>query len=315
MAENIAVLDLGTNTFNLIIATIDKSADKGLQILYNDKIAVKLGQGGINKGYITEEAFKRGFDAIGYHMETIRKYPGTKIYALGTSALRGASNGKDFIEKIKNSFGIDVNIIDGDKEASLIYYGVIHSMQMSDRPDLIIDIGGGSVEFIIANKHELIWEKSFNIGMARLLEKFSPSDPITEEEVLKIQEYLNEILAPLFEEVKKHELRALIGSSGSFDTLVDMVHARFLSTMPKRSSTSFDFDLNHYNILHDDIIKSTRQQRLSMPGMIEMRADMMVLAVILIKLVFERINVRQMIQSSFALKEGVIYKLIEQGNI
>jgi exopolyphosphatase/guanosine-5'-triphosphate,3'-diphosphate pyrophosphatase len=116
-----AVLDLGTNTFNLLIA--ESIGAKQFKILVNTKIPVKLGEGGINKGEISDVAYKRGITAIQEHFKTISFFKVNKIKAYGTSALRTAKNGNQFISGIKTLFDIDVEIITGDKEAELIYYG------------------------------------------------------------------------------------------------------------------------------------------------------------------------------------------------
>src|ERR1035437_972685 len=231
----IAIIDLGTNTFNIFIA--EKFPDKTVRKLYKSKISVKLGEGGINKNFIEEKPFKRGIRALQRHKRTIEKFDVEKIVAFATSAIRGASNGKDFILAAKEKAGIDVQIISGEREAELIYFGVRSAVKMNDTPSLIMDIGGGSTEFIIANKKEILWKQSFLLGVARLMDKFKPSDPITKEEIEQIQNYLEQELQPLFSAVSslshgrgtEGEVRGaggeveLIGSAGSFDSLAEMI--------------------------------------------------------------------------------------------
>src|ERR1035437_880171 len=170
----IAIIDLGTNTFNIFIAEI--LPDKTFQKLYKSKISVKLGEGGINKNHIEEKPFTRGIRALKKHKRTIERLGAEKILAFATAAIRGATNGKDFILAAKKMTGIDVHIISGEREAELIYYGVRSAVKMNHMPSLIMDIGGGSTEFIIANKNEIFWKQSFLLGVARLIEKFKPSD-------------------------------------------------------------------------------------------------------------------------------------------
>ena len=183
----IAVIDLGTNTFNLFIAEIN--SDKSYTNLYQTKLSVKLGEGGIDKGFIAPVPFQRGIDTINIYKETISKYNVEKVFAYATSAIRTASNGKEFIDKVKEETGYEVEIISGDKEAELIYYGVRSAVVLTDSLSLIIDIGGGSTEFIIANKEKIYWKQSFLLGASRLLEKFKPSDPITDKELQQIINY------------------------------------------------------------------------------------------------------------------------------
>ena len=117
--ERIAVIDLGTNTFNLLVADI--AAEHSYQIIYTTKIAVKLGEGGINTGIIASAPFQRGIDAMKQHLEAAKKYDVHKIFAFATSAVRSAKNGNEFVAEINKQTGIEVTIISGEKEAELIY--------------------------------------------------------------------------------------------------------------------------------------------------------------------------------------------------
>src|ERR1035441_23808 len=130
----IAIIDLGTNTFNIFIAEI--FPDKTFRKIYKSKISVKLGEGGINKNFIQEKPFIRGIRALKKHKRTIEKFGAEKVLAFATAAIRGASNGKEFIEIAKQRTGIDIQIISGDREAELIYYGVRSAVKMNDMPSL-----------------------------------------------------------------------------------------------------------------------------------------------------------------------------------
>src|SRR4051812_26505417 len=176
----IAIIDLGTNTFNLLVVEV---SERGFKEIYGTKLSVKLGEGGINKNYITAKAFERGIDALKKYKKTIRRYKAERVVALATSAIREASNGDKFINRVKVETGISIKKISGNEEAGLIYLGVRKAVKMSDKKSLIMDIGGGSTEFIIADERKIYWKKSFLLGAARLLEKFNPSDPITNLQV------------------------------------------------------------------------------------------------------------------------------------
>jgi exopolyphosphatase/guanosine-5'-triphosphate,3'-diphosphate pyrophosphatase len=176
--SSIAILDLGTNTFQLLIANI---IDNKPVLVFEESIAVKLGEGGIEKGYISEAAFDRGLSALKQFKKSIDQYQVKLVRAAATSALRSASNGAEFLEKIRSETGIIPEIITGEREAELIYQGVRAAINMGDEKCLIIDIGGGSVEFIICNQEEVFWKRSYDIGAARLMEQFHHSDPISED--------------------------------------------------------------------------------------------------------------------------------------
>ena len=301
----IAILDFGTNTFNLLIA---ERQGRGFNILHTGKQPVKLGRGGIQSNFITPDAFERGFVAIQNHMETISNYEVDEIRAFATSAIRNADNGEEFTEEVRKRFGFRTRIIPGDREAELIYKGVRQAVSFRDENDMILDIGGGSIEFIICNKQGIVWKKSFELGMARLLERYTLSDPITSEEVRVLEDYFIQQLAPLHEAVLKEKPSTLIGASGSFDTFQAMIMHR------KRTEPDHFFgreiSLKDYSRLHKDLLRSTREERLAMPGMEPVRVEMIVAATIFVSFVIRSCQIKRLYHSEFALKEGVISELV-----
>jgi exopolyphosphatase/guanosine-5'-triphosphate,3'-diphosphate pyrophosphatase len=306
--SRIAVIDLGTNTFNLLI--VEVNTDKTYQLVFQTKISVKLGEGGITKGFIAFEPFNRGINALKTHKQTIEKYGVEKVYAIATSAIRGASNGAQFVEKAKEECNIDIQVISGDKEAETIYYGVRDAVEMTDETSLIIDIGGGSTEFIIANKNQIFWRESFLLGVARLLEMFNPSDPITDVQKRILNEYLHIELQPLFKAVKKYPITELIGSSGSFDSLAEMVAHRFYSPHIFDGKTEYTFNLDDCAAVHETIVKSTTAERLQMKGLVAMRVDMIVISSILVHFILKSFSIPKMRLSTYSLKEGLLYEVI-----
>jgi exopolyphosphatase / guanosine-5'-triphosphate,3'-diphosphate pyrophosphatase len=306
----IAVIDLGTNTFNLLI--VDMGEDQGYKILYNNKLPVKLGKSGIDKKEIRPDAITRGLNALERHLQTIGEYKVEKTYAFATSAIRSARNGDQFVKLAKQRCGIDVEIINGEREAELIYYGVKQAVKLSEEKVLILDIGGGSNEFIIADKDNIFWKKSYPLGVARLLSKFKPSDPISIEEIEFISNYLEERLSDLFEEFKKHKITTLIGASGSFETITAMIRADDpnFESGTSLSPESNLIDLTDFENLYQKLINSTLKERKQMKGLESMRLEMIVVATLVVKFILQKLKLRQMIQSNFALKEGVVYELL-----
>jgi exopolyphosphatase/guanosine-5'-triphosphate,3'-diphosphate pyrophosphatase len=313
----IAIIDLGTNTFNIFIAEI--FPDKTFSKIYKSKIAVKLGEGGINQNFIEEKPFKRGIKALHKHKKTIEKYGVEKIVAFATSAIRSAKNGNHFIHVAKETTGIDVQIISGDREAELIYYGVRSAVKLNDTPSLILDIGGGSTEFIIATKNKILWKQSFLLGAARLLDKFKPSDPITKEEIIQIEDHLEQNLQPLFSAINSPAIKGhkggcqeLIGSSGSFDSLAEMIAYRFYSIDILSGKTEYDFDLDDCAKIYDMLLRSTTRERLHIQGLTKMRVDMIVVSAIFVDFIVLRLGLKKMRLSKYALKEGVLWELMNK---
>jgi exopolyphosphatase/guanosine-5'-triphosphate,3'-diphosphate pyrophosphatase len=174
---------------------------------------------------------------------------------------------------------------------------------------MTVDIGGGSVEFIFGNQDGIQWKKSFDIGGQRLLEQFQKHDPIASDEVAALQTYLKEQLETLHEPLKKYDPKTLVGVSGTFDTLSEMFcHRQGLPYYADDSETPFD--IAAFTPIYHDLLANNRSGRMALPGMIEMRVDMIVVACVLVNFIltihkFENIRV-----STYSLKEGVLALLL-----
>ncbi|MFC2104684.1 phosphatase [Bacteroidota bacterium] len=305
----IAIIDMGTNTFNLLI--VEASDNNQYKILFKDKAGVKLGKDGINKKIITPEAFDRGLSGIEKHLKTIKSYNADKIIATATSGVRSTDNGEEFVRSIENKFGLKVQIISGNEEAQLIYRGVKQAVKFNNENVLILDIGGGSNEFIIANSKGLLWKHSFNLGMARLLDMFEPSDPITAEEIKKVEEHIDSELDKLYDAIKKYRPEKLIGCSGTFDSFRAMIIARN-GGIPEeiKKSDSYPINLKDYALLHEDLLKSTLEERYKMEGLEPVRVEMIVLASIFVNFIIKKFKIESLTQSAFAIKEGMVDKIL-----
>ncbi len=309
MSKKIAVIDLGTNTFHLLIAEISDQ-DK-LNVKHQEKVSVKIGEGGINEGIITTAAEKRAITTIQAFRQTIDNYGiEDAIFATATSAIRSARNGKELTDKIAATTGIKVRIISGDQEAQYIYEGVKEAVEIGRETSLIMDIGGGSVEFIICNQDEVFWKQSFEIGAQRLLDLFHYHDPIIPIEIENLNMYLTDHLSTLISANLNFNPTVLIGSSGSFDTFSDM-HQHATGTYGKEKSTEIPLSLESFLSIYNDIISKNREERLAMPGMIAMRVDMIVVAAILVKFILNSCHLSRIRVSSYSLKEGILFDILK----
>ncbi|HWY10747.1 MAG TPA: phosphatase, partial [Bacteroidia bacterium] len=172
-----------------------------------------------------------------------------------------------------------------------------------------MDIGGGSTEFIIANADTIFWKKSFLLGAARLLEFIKPSDPITESESKRLFNYFDEQLIPLLDACKKYKPVELIGSSGAFDSIVDMMAGEYNEETLSDKKTEYDIDLIKYFPLSKKIIASTYNQRLKTKGLIEMRVDMIVISCLFVDYILTRLDLKKLRVSTYSLKEGVLFNI------
>ena len=304
MNNRIAIIDLGTNTCNLLIAAYK---DKSYQIIYQGKEVVKLGKNGIDKNLLTEEGLERAILAIRKHQEQISKFDVTEVVIIATSAIREATNKDWFQQQIKENTGLELQIISGEKEAELIFDGVKLAFNVIDDHSLILDIGGGSNEFILTQNNEPIWKQSFPLGMARVIEQIPPSDPITPEEIEQINDWFNSRLEPLWNRMRNIQIPLLIGCSGAFDTLTDLIDQTDPGT---KTRIKQEIATDDFTRVYETLIKSTTAERTKMKGMESIRIEMIVPSVLFIKLVIDRLNIKKIYQTDYALREGILYDRI-----
>ncbi len=263
---------------------------------------------------ISPEACARAFATLSEFREKIDELGVNEIFATGTSAVRNAKNGEDFIREIKSRFNIVVHVISGEREAELIYHGVKNALNLGTEKSLIMDIGGGSVEFIICNSDKIFWKESFEIGAQRMLDLFIPSDPIQNDQVNQVINYLEEKLPALTAAVRNFQPDLLVGSSGTFDTLADIDALRKGISLNDKQK-EYDLPLDSFRQTFQEVLKKNRAERMVMPGMIEMRVDMIVVACILINYIVDKYQLEKIRVSAYALKEGVLAKAINNESI
>jgi len=304
-----AVMDLGTNTFHLLI--VEGSVDD-LRIIVHEHIAVKIGEGGINKGLITEAAFQRGLNTMKDFSERIKSNNVHQTKCIATSALRNASNGGDFIKQVKTETGIDIEIINGEQEATFIYEGIRAAGALSAENSLIMDIGGGSIEFIIGNNDKMLWKQSFEIGAARLMERFHHTDPIPPASVEALYRYLESMLASLFDAIKIDPVHQLIGSSGSFETFAELSERRRDDSFDLEKVKNYVFDFEDLLYVTDEMIISNHMEREANELIIPVRTDMIVVSSVVTRFVLSKLGIRNAALCTYSLKEGVLAEMIRK---
>jgi exopolyphosphatase / guanosine-5'-triphosphate,3'-diphosphate pyrophosphatase len=310
MSESLAIIDLGTNTFHLLIAEIDEREDFKIQEKFKEP--VELGEHGLDTGEISAEAYDRGLQAIRRLQQVIAMRQITEVRAFATSAIRSASNGKDFIATVKAETGMDVKVINGNEEASLIYEGVRNGIQLPpDQDVLVLDIGGGSVEFIVARDGKPQLLRSLDIGAARLLGRFRPGDPMKTSEIRAVREYLYTTMAGLLAELKEFDIKLLVGASGTYETISAMIAHRKKDFLSSENLNSYRYSARDFRDLHKILIHSSQAERSLIPGMDPLRAENICMGSLIIEILLEEIGVKEMMVSTYALKEGILFRYIE----
>jgi exopolyphosphatase/guanosine-5'-triphosphate,3'-diphosphate pyrophosphatase len=309
MQETIAIIDLGTNTFHLLL--VERNERDEFTVKGKFKEAVKLGEGGITSGVINPEAFERGLKALQVFRKLIDSSGVNRTFAFATSAIRSARNGKAFVKAAKEQSNIDVKVINGNEEAALIHEGVKNGVQLPQRkPVLLLDIGGGSVEFIVSEGGIPLLLRSLNIGAARLLENIQPSDPLTLRDREALVQLLEQEMGSLLGELKEFDIELLVGSSGSCETIASLVARANGDVLSASSLNGYRFGKKQFVSCYQKLVSSSRAERLDMPGMDPLRADMIVMASSLCQFLISQLKIKQFMVSTSALKEGIFFRYL-----
>ena len=307
----IAVIDCGTNTFNLLIAEVKGNKP---EFIYEEKIPVKIGKGGIEHQVIVPEAYQRALDAMQTYRKALDAHQVDKVIATSTSAFRSTINGPQLKQDILEKTGIEVEIISGEQEADYIYQGVTWALEPEqDKIYLVMDIGGGSTEFILFKNQEILFKESYLLGASRLLEKLKPADPLAEKDIQACYQYFGEVLnSSLITVCKKHPPEILIGSSGFFDTLRKICYYKFHNDQPEQvNQVNYRIGLAEFNSCYDLMLPLNAEERMSIQGMTPFRAEMMGVSMLLVNYIIHQTGVQHIINTAYALKEGVLRQYIE----
>ena len=308
--RRLALIDMGPNTFHLLIVEMPLTPGDKPVALLRTRAGVRLGEGGISRGEIAPDAYARALHTLAGFKEEMELHGVTETRATATSAMRVTRNGPDLVRDIFEQTGIQVNVIGGDREAELICAGIRQAVPLGLEHHLLVDIGGGSVEFIIANETTIFWKQSFEIGAQRLLDRFfpDPSGIFPAAAVEAEQEYLGAVLEPLIEAVRRYKPVGLVGASGSFDSLADMQGGQVRAEADLPPYT--ELEMSSFQASYRHLLSGNHAQRAALPGILPMRANMLVVAAVLIDYVLGITEITRIRTSAYALKEGLLAEML-----
>jgi exopolyphosphatase/guanosine-5'-triphosphate,3'-diphosphate pyrophosphatase len=298
-----AVIDLGTNTFHLLIASVDAG---NIVVHQKLQIPVKIGAGGIHKNMITDDAILRAMDALLLFKNTIEQYPikNTRVY--GTAAIRDAANGSAFINMVNQQTGFYIEAISGLLEAELIYKGVRAALPPIQLPYVIIDIGGGSVECMIAKGDKLVWKQSYKSGASFLIQQFDLPDPIDAYAIEQLHVFFEHTFSSFFEACSVYKPTCIVGSAGSFDSLAEVASQQLGYTLERISNNATEISMAQAADCMNLLIHSTTLERQQIKGLVSFRIEMIVVAMLLTQWMVGKIRPSKLICSAYSLKEGML---------
>ncbi len=309
--RRIGVIDCGSNSFTLVIARVE--TERWVREFANS-LPVGLGAGGFRNATIRADRFARGLDALGVFRETLRNYGVDAVYVTGTSALRDARNADEFVRAVSDRLGLNVEVISGAQEAFAIWKGVVLTAPLEGEDvGLMMDIGGGSVEFAIwPTNGEWKWLKSVDAGVVRMKDYAKPNDPLLQQGADRLQPFIDEVLAPVHAAIAEWRPNVLVGSSGSFDALASLL--RRGEALPDEGGPHAGaerLDRAALEGLHREALASPLTERLAWKGMPSSRAPYLPLALVLVQNVLHHLDAASPVpvrvaRSPYALREGLV---------
>ena len=295
---DLAVVDLGSNTFHLLIVNRDATTAIGYREVYRLRKFVHLSEGGAD--VITQAAYNRGLAAIKEIAKVCRQHLVTEIVAVGTAMLRNSSNGLSFITQAEAESGIRISLISGVRESDLIYKGVLLARLSSPSIGLILDIGGRSTELILIQGNHKMAAYSTQIGITDLRSRNQYNDPPSVSDLRQVYKFLDLELGHVVSAIKHHNIELLIGASGPFEILESILE------LPTDCRGN-EIVVSTGKEISSRIISGSKKLRFGMFGMPPSRADYSLESMIIIDFILSKfVDITKIIVLPFTLKEGLI---------
>jgi len=308
MNKCIAAVDMGTNSFHLIIVQV--KSDGSFKIIDREREVIRLGS---HKGkeftWISEGEMEKAVDVL-KDFGKIAQFYKADVRAIATSAIREAKNKNEFIDRVNEETGIRVEAVDGKTEAELIYFGVQNALDVEDKRILCIDIGGGSTEFLLGENGISEFAESIKIGAVRLSKMFFPDYHLTESGIDMCRHYIKDKLIANTNLHSNHSFEMAIGSSGTIVAAASIISFRRNGKF-KKSMNGFSFTANELFDLTADVLKcKSPVDRLFIEGMEIKRADIIPAGLLILREVFNTFKLDEITVSENALREGIIIDTI-----
>jgi len=304
-----AAIDIGTNSIHLVVAR--PKGNSRFEVIDREKEVVRLGTGSGDMKVLAPDAMQRGVDTL-RRFRQLADRAGAQIRAVATSAVREAENRDEFLRRARDEAGVEVDVVSGAEEARLIHLGVLQAVPVFDQRHLLIDIGGGSTEFVIGEAGEVIDARSLKLGAIRLTDRFLRETPLKRRAVEECRRYIRTFLLPVVRMVGVHGFAVTVGSSGTIVNIAEM--ARALRDEPPLQQVS------GATLSAEDVQRVTRaltkattlEERLAVPGLDPRRADIVVGGALILEEACARLGIGELVVSDFALREGLLLDSIRR---
>lgn len=295
----IAALDVGSNSFHLIVVQVTSTGH--FEVLDRAKEMVRLGEGSLRSGIIPPAVFKRGLEALANLRRLADRHQPDALVAIATSAVREAQNGGEFVRAARDEVGVDIQVVRGQEEARLIYLGARGSLDLDGKRTVLFDLGGGSMEVILADARELYFADSLKMGVIRLTEEWGASEPPTPREISTLRDRLRRMMEPVIARVRSMGFDFVSMSSGTASALAALVAREQGGSGSARKLT-----VKALAEVEKKLAEMTHEARTKLPGVDARRADTILAGAIVLRTALELTGAEEAVVSETALREGIV---------
>ena len=305
--RRVAAIDIGTNSTHLLVASVDTTLGT-FSIEQAEKSTTRLGERDPDSGELTSEAMQRGYETLRRFRDLAMSHDVEQIVTAATSAVREAPNGREFLQSIQDGLGIDVDLVSGPEEARLIYLGVLSGMSFGDRPHLVLDIGGGSTELILADGRDARALTSTRVGAVRLQRDFVKDDPIPPNRRSFLQAFIQGSLEPAVDKVhrriKPGEIPVLVATSGTAMAIGALAASE--DERPPLKLHGYRVSRQRLDRVVEKLVTMTPEQRRDLSPINDRRAEIIVPGALILQTTMQMLGVEEFVLSERALREGLI---------
>lgn len=298
--RQLAAIDLGSNSFHMVVARLQNNQ---LQTIDAIKEMVRLAAGLDDKNFLSADKSDEALECLRRFGQRIKDLPAQNVTAVGTNTLRKARNSATFLADAEKALGFPINIVAGREEARLVYQGVAHSLAQTEDFRLVIDIGGGSTEFIIGKAYNPIMMESLGMGCVNFTHKWFENGEITEQRIQYAIIDARRKLEWISAEYIEHGWQECIGSSGTIKTIANILSENY--------GTQGAIEYENLKKISDLFVTAGHIENVILPGLSETRAPVVIGGLCVLMAVFEELKISRMMASEGALREGLLNDMIE----
>ncbi len=307
--KHIAAIDIGTNSFHLLIAKVNANS---FQTIHHERAVLRLRENDFTNFKISDDKIKEASALLKQFSGICNKY-GAEVNAVATSALRDSENREEVCARILNDTGIKIKILSGEEEASLSFKAALYKKENLDQHVLVFDLGGGSLELIIGKKDEIVFKSSLQLGAVRMTNQFFPDLLITEKRIEKCREEIKLLIGNIKKEISDFDFKECFGIGGTVTSLSWLIEKNvYMREHHFQVLNDYQISFENFQKVKKIVLGSkSLEERQKINGLDLKRADIIPAGVLIIDELFEELNLEKIIAPGYSIKEGIIIEAIQ----